>query len=190
MKNTSQIQKLTHLGMWIYLLSPMFFLLFYNSSRGFGDLLYLYNLWTSLLWVFILYFLFNRPLYVHAFLLPLYLTTAVDLFLIGVFGGRFSSSFFYIALTDNSDTYEFFRVYARPIILSIAMMLCIYIGGLYAIRHIRHNYSRKIGMGFIFLLIFTYSAAFMIDLRKGFTLSQSTVDVFSKELGSPMGAPS
>jgi hypothetical protein len=67
--------------MWLFLLSPMIFQPLLSNGRGRIDLLYLFNLITTVLWTGALHFSVRRPVVLHALLIPFYLATAVDLFL-------------------------------------------------------------------------------------------------------------
>jgi hypothetical protein len=111
-------QRLALMALWVLLLSPLVLDPWLNAGKATLDGLFLFNLVTSLLWVTLCHLLVRRPFMLHLALLPLYLTTAVDLFLVGTFNARLSSGYVTIALTDHAEIPEFLSAYARPVALA------------------------------------------------------------------------
>ena len=126
-----------------YLISPVLFQAWRHAGAGGMDLLFAFNLATSLLWVTLLHVVVRRPLLLHLLLIPLYVTTAIDLFLIGTFGARLSTGYVTIALTDYGDSGELLRTYTRPIVLAALLLLLVYLPCLFGMRKLRKRRSAR-----------------------------------------------
>jgi glucan phosphoethanolaminetransferase (alkaline phosphatase superfamily) len=181
------IARLALLAMWLFLLSPMLLYPLWGNGRASIDMLYFFNLVASVLWVGVLHFAVRSPFKLHMLLAPLYITTAIDLFLLGVFGNRLSSGFVFVALTDSGEAGEFFGAYTRPVLFTAAALIGVYILGMFAIRRLRLQSSRKLSFGCAVLLMATYAAVFVRDSEQGFSFAQSTQDIVAKEMSAPMG---
>jgi heptose-I-phosphate ethanolaminephosphotransferase len=191
--------------MWLFLLSPMLLELPRGTVGG-VDLFQVFNsppwtrflphypleprwhLVTSLLWVGVLHFAVKRPLFLHLALAPLYVTTAVDLFLIFVFGERLSSGYVYLGLTDMGEAADFFATYAQPVIVVAALVVCVYISGLVMIRRLRLQHSRLVSVVCASLLLALYAAVVVRDGRGGSSLEQSLLTVQGQEMSAPVGS--
>jgi glucan phosphoethanolaminetransferase (alkaline phosphatase superfamily) len=171
-----------------YLISPVIFLAWRHAGAGSVDLLFAFNLATSLLWITLLHVLVRRPLLLHLLLLPLYVTTAIDLFLIGTFGARLSTGYVNIALTDYGDTGELFRTYTRPIVLAALLLLLVYLPCLFGMRKLRKQRSARWAAAVAAMLLGVYALAVGRDLKEGQSARQAVLDVAGKELSSPVGA--
>jgi glucan phosphoethanolaminetransferase (alkaline phosphatase superfamily) len=181
-------QRLALVALWVFLLSPLVLHPWLNAGKGPLDLLFLFNLVTSLLWVTLWHLLARRLFMLHLVLVPLYLTTAVDLFLVGTFNARLSSGYVTIALTNPAETSEFLSAYARPVALATLALALIYLPGLYGIRHLRRQRSPRLAALVAVLLGAVYAAAVGRGMWHGATAEQSSLDVVGKEMSAPVGA--
>ena len=184
----SAAQRLALLATWSFLLSPLAFQAWLSGWRGLWDILFLFNLGMSLLWVALAHFITRRPLAMHLALAPLYLTTAVDLFLLGTFGARLSSGYVGIALTDHVDTLEFLSAYARPVAVAALILLLVYLPSLYAIRGLRQSRSPRLAALAAALLLGIYGFAVVNSTRLGNTVERAVLDLAGHENSAPMGA--
>ena len=182
------VQWVALLAMWLFLLSPVLLQPFLGGGRGRLDLLYLFNLVPSLLWAAALHLAVRRPLLQHLLLAPFYLTTTIDLFLMGAFGSRLSSGYVSIALTDHSETSEFLSAYARPVALAVLALALVYLPGLYAIRHLRKRRSPRLAALAAGLLAAIYLTIAGRGLwHGGVTAQRSVLDMVGKEMSAPFG---
>lgn len=174
--------------LWAYLVSPIVIYLILKP-RALGDALWLFNGVTTVLWVATLHVLPFRPLTVHLTLLPLYLATAVDLFLLGVFGNRLSSAYFAIILTEAREAPELLSAYLGPIVLSVFVLAVVLAVGLRSIRHAHAPRRFRAMLIFVILLLGAYGALFMRNMLTSQTSWQhNLIDVAGKEMSSPVGA--
>ena len=171
-----------------FLISPLFFHAWRHADARSVDLLFAFNLVTSLLWIIWLHTLVRRPLLLHLLLAPLYLTTAIDLFLIGTFSARLSTGYITIALTDYADTGELLSAYSRPIALVTLVLLLVYLPCLFGMRMLRKQRSPRWAVAVAGLLVCTYAGLIGRDLRDGQTGKQAILDLVGKELSAPVGA--
>jgi heptose-I-phosphate ethanolaminephosphotransferase len=185
---TTSWQRLALMALWVFLLSPLALHLWLASGKGPLDVVFLFNLVTSLLWVTLCHLLVRRPFMLQLALMPLYLTTAVDLFLVGTFNSRLSSGYVTIALTNPAETSEFLSAYARPVSLAALALMLVYLPGLYGIRHLQKQRSPQLAVVVAALLVAVYGAAVGRGLWNGWTVEQSVFDVIGKEMSAPVGA--
>jgi glucan phosphoethanolaminetransferase (alkaline phosphatase superfamily) len=175
--------------LWAYLASPIVFYMLRNPSHALNDVLWLFNALTTLLWVGFLQFAPWRPLRLHLFMLPLYLATAVDLFLVGVFGNRLSSSYISIMLTEAQEAPELLSAYLWPIIASALLLTGTLAVGLRHIRNAPPLHRTKLMLGCLIALLVVYGAAFGRNMKANATDWQNNLlDVVGKEMSSPVGA--
>jgi heptose-I-phosphate ethanolaminephosphotransferase len=170
-----------------YLVSPLLIHAWGDPSGHGFDALFGFTLATSLLWLVALHAWTRRPRSLHLLLLPLYLTTAIDLFLVDAFGARLSAGYVTIALTDYGDTGELVSTYARPLALGAAVLLVVYLLSLYGMRHLRKPRLPRVFIGAAVSLVAIYGLAIGRDLKEGYGARQAAMDVAGKELGSPFG---
>ena len=180
-------QRISLAALCAFLLSPLALQFWMSRGEGPLDLLFVFNVATSLLWITLLHLLVRRPLMLHLALAPLYVTTAIDLFLVSNFKARLSSSFVDIALTNASESAEFMLTYARPVALTALVLLVIYLPCLYGIRHMKRQRSPLLALIVASMLVAAYGAALSRDLRLGFGAKQSIIDIVGKEMGAPEG---
>ena len=174
--------------MWLFLLSPMIFQPLLSNGRGRIDLLYLFNLITTVLWTGALHFSVRRPVVLHALLIPFYLATAVDLFLMATFGNRLSSGYLSIAITNSADAAEFLGAYTPALLLIFAVMAGVYALGMFAIRRIHFRTKPRWSLGCALLLFAAYGVLVVQGLRTGWTLRDTVLDILGKEMSAPAGS--
>ena len=151
------------------------------------DVLFIFNLATSLLWLLLFHLASTRPIVTYLRLAPLFGTTAIDLFLLYTFKGRLSSSYVTIALTDYAETGDFLSAYAQPLALAVLVLLAVYLPAVYAIRHVRRKPSRRAAAAAAALLVAIYGAGFGWGVSHGTSMTRSVLDVMGKDLGAPVG---
>lgn len=184
----STVQRVAVAALWAFLLSPVLLQPFLGGGRGRLDFLYLFSVVPSLLWATALHLSVRRPFVLHLLLAPFYLTTTIDLFLMGAFGSRLSSGYVSIALTDYTDTSEFFLSYARPLGLAAAALAVVYLPGLYGIRHLRKSRSPRLAALAGVLLLIVYAGVAGRGLwHGGVTAQRSALDMVGKEMSAPFG---
>jgi heptose-I-phosphate ethanolaminephosphotransferase len=178
---------LSVVGASAFLISPLLLHAARNAGARPFDLLFAFNLATSLLWVVLLHAWVRRPLFLHLWLAPLYLTVAIDLFLISAFGARLSAGYVSIALTDYGDTGELLATYTRTLALVGLVTVAVYLACLYGMRNLTKPRSLRWTLGAATLLICVYGAAIGRDLKDGHGGERAVLDVAGKELSSPVG---
>lgn len=187
--NPTSWQRLALVALWVFLLSPLVLHPLLNSGKGpWLVKAFLFNLVMSLLWLTLLHLLVRRPFMLHLALVPLYLTTAVDLFLIENFNTRLSSVYVTIALTNYAQISEFLSAYARPVALAALTLMLIYLPGLYGIRHLQRKRSPRLAGVVAALLVAVYGTAVGHGVLIGATVWGSTLYVVHREMSAPVGA--
>jgi glucan phosphoethanolaminetransferase (alkaline phosphatase superfamily) len=180
--------------LWLYLISPLILYPILNQNVSLLDPLFIMNLVTSLLWIIFLHQLASRPLYLHLILFPLYITTTVDLFLISAFDQRLSSGYMMIALTNHTDSRDFFITYAWPLSIGILGALAMYLSGLFAIRKIKIIPKRVNVQSIAFCLLVVYSIIFIYcylhsgRIKFSESMERASYYFLQKEMGSPIGS--
>ena len=188
---TRHLETLPRVGdflLWLFLLSPVLLYPWLGGGRGAIDILFAFNLLTSLLWVVLARSLTTRPAALHLSLAPLYITTAVDLFLLFVFRARRSSGFITIALTDYSEAREFLVAYAKPACTAVLTLVLVYLPGLYVVRPFRKKRSPRVAAFAAALLLAAYAAPFAQSVRNGVASDRAALDIIGKEMSAPVGA--
>jgi glucan phosphoethanolaminetransferase (alkaline phosphatase superfamily) len=171
----------------LFLISPLLLHAWRNAGARPFDLLFAFNLSTSLLWIALLHAWVRRPFLLHLWLAPFYLTVAIDLFLVAAFGARLASGYVNIALTDYGDTGELLATYAGPLAAVGSVLVAVYGGCLYGMRDLTKPRSIFWGVASAALLVCVYGAAIGRDLREGHGAERAVLDVAGKELSSPVG---
>ncbi|HET9552883.1 MAG TPA: phosphoethanolamine transferase [Anaeromyxobacteraceae bacterium] len=178
-----------------FLLSPPLASLAWTLGRGGGhvvrDAVLAWNVAMSLLWLGALHLVVSRPAWLHLALLPLYLTTAVDLFLALRYQARLTSSYVSIALTDYADAGSFValhRVEILAILLPLAALLLLALRGL---RRVRLPAPPAVRVAAVALVAAGYLGATLHQERTGnMTFGRALLDVLSHDTSSPAGVVS
>lgn len=180
------------LGLWalyLYLASPMVIQVAIGGRQDLRNPVFVLNIIATFLWIALAHFSVRRPLFLHLALLPLYLTTTVDLFLLEAFGTRLTSAYVTIFLGNRSDTADFISSFFRPILVVAIAFPVIYINGLYHIGALRKPRSPKL-MG---LTAVALAGAYALLLRqlhlyRGEPIQSVLLDIAAHETSAPMGA--
>ena len=174
--------------LWLFLFSPLVLWRAVQTTHEGTDWLFLFNVVATLLWAGLVQFSTRRPLRMHLALLPLYLTTAVDLFLLHVFRARLSSSYFATLFTDYDDTGEFFLTYGHQMLLVGLIALAVCATGFWGVRQLstrpRPRLALLCGLG----LLLVYGFAVLRDHRHGNSYVQAGLDLLAHEFSAPVGA--
>ena len=171
-----------------FLISPLLFHVWGKAGAQTFDALFAFNLATSLLWLVLVNALARRPLFLHLLLAPLYVTTAIDLFLIGTFGARLSTGYVTIAMTDYGDTGELMAAYSRPVLITAVVLLVVYLSCLFGMRELRKPRSTRWAVTAAALLVSMYAASSGYNVASGQGVERALLDVVGKEQSSPVGA--
>lgn len=180
------------LGLWalyLYLASPIVIQAAINGRQDLRDPIFVCNVLATLLWIALAHVSVRRPLFLHLALLPLYITTAVDLFLLETFGTRLTSGYVTIILGNRSDTADFISSFFRPILVVAIAFPIIYINGLYYIGALRKPRSPKL-MGFTAVaLAGTYLLlARHLHIWRGEPIQTVLLEIAAHDTSAPMGA--
>lgn len=181
-------QHLGLLALWMLLLSPLAFQACLGGWQYVRDPLFLFNVGTSLLWMVLAHCAVQRTVLLHLLLIPLYMTTVADLFLLTSFGARLSSGYVSIALTNNADTFEFFSAYGKPAVIALLSFILIYVPGLCSIQRIRHVKSPRLAALAAAMLVTVYGAVIANSVRQGTSVNLALLDLAAHESSAPMGA--
>jgi heptose-I-phosphate ethanolaminephosphotransferase len=131
----------------------------------------------------------RRPFHLHLALVPLYVTTSADLFLLAVFGARLSSGYLGIAFGNRSDTGDFLAIFWRPIALICIVFLIVYIAGLHGIRGVRKPRSPRLAGLAALGLIGSYGFLFHhFNLWPSEPTTSVLLDIAANETSAPLGA--
>jgi glucan phosphoethanolaminetransferase (alkaline phosphatase superfamily) len=171
----------------LYLISPLLLQPLLDSNwSGLTDL-YVFQVLASMCWLGILWGFTRDFRWTHSLMIPLYFTTAVDLFLITFFDTRLSASYIGIIITDNADAGEFFSTYWPKVLLFALLFVAVVVFG-YVIAA-RIVLRRHLGIAIICLvtLISAYSLVAARSLNNGAHWTRSLVAVVDRELSAPVG---
>jgi glucan phosphoethanolaminetransferase (alkaline phosphatase superfamily) len=175
--------------LYAYLASPIVIQAAMVNWGDIKDPVFMFNIVVTILWISLAHLAVRRPLLLHLLLLPLYISTAVDLFLLDIFGARLTSAYVAIALGNRSDTGEFISTFIRPILLVCSVFLVIYVTGLYFVRHLRKPRSPKLALLNVLALVAAYSAlTHHFHLWPGEPFELIALDDAAHETSAPMGA--
>lgn len=174
--------------LWAYLVSPLALYTWLNPQRSPLDGLFLFNLATSVLWVVLLHSLVRRPRILHLVLAPVYVTTAIDLFLLWTFNARLSSGYVTIALTDYADAGELLDSFAPSAVLAASVLVSVYLLGLFLVWDSQRARRPWLAATAAAFLLCIYGAAIGRGLwNGGATPTRVLMDVEGKEMGAPFG---
>lgn len=143
----------------VFLLSPI---LLYNIN--FTEVLHqssnvsgLFYLGTSILWLLTLQFFFRPAWLLHLFLLPFYVITAVELFLIFNFDTRLTSSYIGILMGELGHAEDFLSVWGNQVFIASAALIIFFAFTLLRTSKIKARFSRAWVIFPLAGLIFIYS---------------------------------
>ncbi len=170
-----------------FLLLPILLYPVLGGGRGGMDLLYAFNLVASFLWMLLLHVVVRRPLVLHMVLLPLYLTTMIDLFLLTSFGNRISAGYVMIALSNYGELDEFLAAYVKPVALTVSVSVVVYVYAMFGLRNVKLPRAPRLAVLLVALLMAIYGSAVGRGLQQKMSLEQAVYDVIGKEMSAPFG---
>lgn len=152
------------------------------------DVTLAWNVGMSLAWVAALHLWVPRWRLLHLALLPLWLTTLADLFLLLRFDGRLSTAYLLIAVGDAGEAGEFLSAYRGPIAALGAGFAALYAGVVAALRGARLERSPRLAWAAAALLLAGYAGPVLRQARAhDLTLARAVGDVAGHDLSSPAG---
>ncbi|MGB8931069.1 MAG: phosphoethanolamine transferase [Anaeromyxobacteraceae bacterium] len=170
-----------------YLLSPpVIFTVELIARYEALDGLLLWSVALSLAWVVTLHLWVPQTFWLHVGLAPLYVATAVDLFVVRNLGARLGSSYLAILFTDYGEAGEFLTAYGRPVCGAAALLVAVYAVGLRAIRALRIVAPRWARWTALALLLAGYAAPVARQARE-VPLRDALLDVAAHDFSSPAG---
>lgn len=176
------------LGLWLFLISPLIMQVYLNKSGTQFDKPLLFSFVTTLLWAGALHFSARRPLTLHLLLLPLYVTTGIDLFLLTTFGSRLSSGYVILGMTSATSSGDFLATYTTPILFFCGLTAVVYLTGLFGIRRLALRPMRKVSLACLALLATGYSGLIARSMADKATFEHASLEVAGYETSTPIGA--
>lgn len=164
------------------LLSAAGFALHYRAI----DPLQIWVIALSLAWVAALHLVVGRTVWLHVALLPLYLLTTADLFVMREFGARLSSGYLSIIFTDYGDANDFVHAYPVPVAAFVGGMVLLVVLGLRGLRGVRISAPPRARVAVLALLAVAYVAPVVRQSRK-MPLGTAVLDVAAHDLSTPVG---
>jgi glucan phosphoethanolaminetransferase (alkaline phosphatase superfamily) len=181
-------QRASEALLWLYLLSPLAVeAALSGESRPLG-LRFAMVVAVSLLWLGLLRHSGVRPLLLHLLLLPLYLTTAADLFLLFAFGNRLSAGYIGIVFTDHTEAREFMHAFAAPLAASAVVLAMVLVVGLVGVRGQPAQARRRVAQGCAAVLALGMVGVLATGAAPSSTLARAAWDYAGKDQSAPMGA--
>lgn len=171
-----------------YLTSPLLWQIVALGPQSLSDSLVLFNVTATVLWISLALSWTRRPLSFYVLAFPLFVTTAIDLFLLGTFGSRLSSGYIMIMLTDHGDAGEFFSAYAAQVAVVACVCIVTYVTGLAAVSAHRKRRATRLGLLILTALLCLYGATLARGLQRGIGLETTLLDLAGHEFSTPMGA--
>ncbi|MGI9419488.1 MAG: hypothetical protein ACR2RA_16800 [Geminicoccaceae bacterium] len=128
----------------LFLLAPVVHnLKITDGFSGIYDFVVLWNVACSIFVLLALHVAVKRPVILHALMAPLYLTTAIDIYLIILYDARLSAGYIWILLANTHDALDYFQDFQAPILLGISTLPLFYAVGLWKIRSITFKFGRS-----------------------------------------------
>jgi glucan phosphoethanolaminetransferase (alkaline phosphatase superfamily) len=172
----------------VYLVSP---LLLYESgiasTRSYPDKILLFALPASILWLLLIQRLFRQLWRAHALLFPLYIAVGIDLYLIISYQTRLTSSTIAMFLDNLDNAADYGITQLTQISLSALALVAFYSVGMFKIRSLTINPKRKGVVAALAGLLALYGTVTAKQVRSGFGVQQSAMDVISHDRNSPFG---
>lgn len=176
-----------NLVLWAFLLSPLIIKLITSYRYSKIDLLVVYTIAMSVLWLLAIRFVSSNQFRVHVILLPFYLVATVDLFLVLNFNSRLTAAYVFVGLTNYKEASDFLPTYWRSISIALLIFIVFYgvgLAGLYKRKLYRNNG--------IFLLVFSalllgYGAYFYKTVKMNSFGKSAVMDLLAKDQSIPIG---
>lgn len=176
-----------NLVLWSFLLSPLIVRTLANYQYSKIDLLVVYTLGMSVLWLLAIRFVSSSQFKVHIILLPFYLVAAIDLFLVLNFNSRLTAAYIFIGLTNYQEASEFLPTYWQPISVVLVVFILCYGAGLIGL-HKRELYKNKgIFVLVVSALLLGYGAYFYKTVKLNSFGKSAVMDLLAKDQSTPVG---
>jgi heptose-I-phosphate ethanolaminephosphotransferase len=176
-----------NLVLWSFLLSPLIVRTLANYQYSKIDLLVVYTLGMSVLWLLAIRFISSSQFKVHIILLPFYLVAAIDLFLVLNFNSRLTAAYLFIGLTNYQEASEFLPTYWQPISVVLVIFIVCYGAGLIGL-HKRELYKNKgIFILVVSALLVGYGAYFYKTVKLNSFGKSAVMDLLAKDQSTPVG---
>ncbi|KJZ36042.1 phosphoethanolamine transferase [Pseudomonas fluorescens] len=176
-----------NLVLWSFLLSPLIVRTLTSSQYSKIDLLVIYTLGMSVLWLLAIRFISSNQFKVHLILLPFYLVAAIDLFLVLNFNARLTAAYIFIGLTNYQEAAEFLPTYWKPISIVLVIFIFCYGAGLIGL-HKRELYKNKgIFVLVVSALLVGYGAYFYKTVKLNSFGKSAVMDLLAKDQSTPAG---
>jgi heptose-I-phosphate ethanolaminephosphotransferase len=176
-----------NLVLWSFLLSPLIVRTLANYQYSKIDLLVVYTLGMSVLWLLAIRFVSSSQFKVHIILLPFYLVAAIDLFLVLNFNSRLTAAYIFIGLTNYQEASEFLPTYWQPISVVLVVFILCYGAGLIGL-HKRELYKNKgIFVLVVSALLVGYGAYFYKTVKLNSFGKSAVMDLLAKDQSTPVG---
>src|ERR1039457_1816062 len=107
----TKVQRMGLLALYSYLAAPIVVQVVLDGWRDLREPIMLFDICATALWIFLAHCCVRRPFLLHLAILPLYLTTAADLFLLKIIGVRLTSGYIDIAMGNHADSAEFLATF-------------------------------------------------------------------------------
>ncbi|MHC8335320.1 phosphoethanolamine transferase [Pseudomonas sp. LB3P25] len=176
-----------NLVLWLYLLSPLLIRLITNYQYSKIDLLAIYTLGISVLWLLAIRFVSFNQFKLHVILLPFYLAAAVDLFLVLNFNSRLTAAYVFIGLTNYKEASDFLPTYWQPISIVLVVFTICYGVGLIGLHKRKLYKSKSIFLLAVSALLVGYGAYFYKTVKVNSFGRYAVLDLVAKDQSTPMG---
>jgi len=186
MKTPTLKQEWPNLVLWAFLLSPILIRTFANPYAKI-DLLALYTIAISVLWLAAIRFASVNQFRLHVLLLPFYLLATIDLFLTLNFNSRLTAAYLFIGLTNYKEASDLLAAYWKPIAFVLLVFVAFYGVGLAGLYRRRLPTSRLMFALSLFALLLGYGAYFYKTVRLNSLGPGAVLDLAAKDQSTPVG---
>jgi heptose-I-phosphate ethanolaminephosphotransferase len=176
-----------NLVLWSFLLSPLIVRTLANYQYSKIDLLVVYTLGMSVLWLLAIRFISSNQFKVHIILLPFYLVAVVDLFLVLNFNSRLTAAYIFIGLTNYQEASEFLPTYWQPISIVLVVFIVCYTAGLIGLHQRELYKSKGIFVLVVSALLVGYGAYFYKTVKLNSFGRSAVMDLLAKDQSTPVG---
>ncbi|TYO83924.1 phosphoethanolamine transferase [Pseudomonas sp. CK-NBRI-02] len=186
MKLPTLKQEWPNLVLWAFLLSPIIIRTLANPYAKI-DLLALYTVAISLLWLAAIRFASTDQFKLHVGLLPFYLLATIDLFLTLNFNSRLTAAYLFIGLTNYKETTDFLLTYWKSITFVLAVFAACYGIGLAGLYRRRLPKSWSLFALSLCALLLGYGAYFYKTVTVNSLGKGAVLDLVAKDQSTPVG---
>lgn len=183
-------QKLWLVLLNLFLLVPVLFTL--GVTKGFigvNDLVILWNVACSVLFLLSFQLLFRKPVVFHILIFPLYLAVCIDYFIIQAYGARFSAGYIWLIFANLNDWQGYAQTFKQELIAGGISFLAFYSIGLWYIRKISLSFSGKFKwMPLAALVLLYFGVAVRQEIKhQHASFSIALAEVLALDASSPAG---